>query len=87
MPRGRHEANPPSYPPRIAAMVSPEGIYHGSVRALSVVMVAVGVAILVLTVVRIIGGRGGPLSLGILLGLAFIAVGVGRLWMASRIKR
>jgi hypothetical protein len=83
MPKGCPGVNPPWRPPRIAAMASPEGIYHGSVRALSVVMMGIGVLILVLT----LAAGGGPLSLGILLGLAFIAVGVGRLWMASRMKR
>ena len=63
--------------------MSPDGIYHGSVRALSVVMVGLGVAILVMT----LAGGGGPLSLGILLGIAFVAVGAGRLWVASRMKR
>jgi hypothetical protein len=62
--------------------MSPEGIYHGSVRALSFVMVGLGIAILVLTLVS----GGGPLSLGILLGVAFLAVGLGRLWVASRMK-
>jgi hypothetical protein len=71
---------------RIALMASPEGIYRGSVRALSLVMLGLGVAILAITMVRIIAGRGGPLSLGILLGLAFVAVGAGRLWLASRMK-
>jgi hypothetical protein len=64
-------------------MASPEGIYRGSVRALSLVMVGLGIAILVLT----LAAGGGPLSLGILLGLAFLAVGAGRLWVASRMKR
>lgn len=63
--------------------MSPEGIYHGSVRALSLVMLGLGIAILVTT----LAGGGGPLSLGILLGLAFVAVGAGRLWLASRLKR
>jgi hypothetical protein len=62
--------------------MSPEGIYHGSVRALSFVMVGLGIAILVLT----LASGGGPLSLGILLGAAFVAVGVGRLWVSSRMK-
>jgi hypothetical protein len=62
--------------------MSPEGIYHGSVRALSFVMVGLGIAILVLT----LASGGGPLSLGILLGAAFVAVGAGRLWVASRMK-
>jgi hypothetical protein len=64
-------------------MTSPEGIYQGSVRALSVVMVGIGIAILVLT----LAAGGGPLSLGLLLGIAFIAVGAGRLWLAGRIKQ
>jgi hypothetical protein len=63
-------------------MSSPERIYRGSVRAMSLVMVGLGVAILVITV----AGGGGPLSLGILLGVAFVAVGAGRLWLASRMK-
>jgi len=63
-------------------MASPEGIYRGSVRALSLVMLGLGIAILVLTLVS----GGGPLSLGILLGIAFVAVGAGRLWLASRMK-
>jgi hypothetical protein len=63
-------------------MSSPERIYKGSVQALSVVMLCLGVAILVLTLVS----GGGPLSLGILLGIAFVAVGAGRLWLASRMK-
>jgi hypothetical protein len=62
--------------------MSPEGIYHGSVRVLSFVMVGLGIAILVLT----LASGGGPLSLGILLGAAFVAVGVGRLWVSSRMK-
>jgi hypothetical protein len=61
---------------------SSERIYRGSVRALSLVMLGLGVAILGLTV----ASGGGLLSLGILLGLAFVAVGAGRLWLASRMK-
>ena len=63
--------------------MSPEGIYHGSVRAFSLVMAGLGIAILVVT----LAAGGGPLSIGILLGVAFVAVGVGRLWVASRMKR
>ena len=58
----------------------PERLYRGSVRALSVLMLAFGLAILVITIVA----GGGPLSIGVLLGLAFVAVGTGRLWLASR---
>jgi hypothetical protein len=59
---------------------SPERIYRGSVRALSLVFVAVGLVVLVSTFAH----GGGPLSVGTLLGVAFLAVGVGRLWIASR---
>jgi hypothetical protein len=61
-------------------MTSPERVYSGSVRALSVVMLGLGAVILVKT----IAAGGGPLSIGILLGIAFVAVGAGRLWLASR---
>jgi hypothetical protein len=61
-------------------MASPERIYHGSVRLFSLVFVLVGLALLVTT----LANGGGPLSVGTLLGLAFFAVGAGRLWIASR---
>ena len=61
-------------------MTSPERVYSGSVRALSVVMLGLGAVILVKT----IAAGGGPLSIGILLGIAFVPVGAGRLWLASR---
>jgi hypothetical protein len=67
-------------------MTNPERIYRGSVRALSVLMLGLGIVILGVTFVGILGGKGGPLSLGILIGLAFVAVGAGRLWLASRMR-
>ena len=63
-------------------MASRERIYHGSVRALSALMVGLGVAIVVTTLAR----GGGLLDVGFMLGLAFIAVGAGRLWLVSRMK-
>jgi len=63
-------------------MASREKIYHGSIRALSILMIGLGAAIVVATLI----GGGGPLSLGMMLGLAFIAVGGGRLWLVSRMK-
>jgi len=59
---------------------SPDRIYRGSVRALSLVFIGLGLVVLVSTFAH----GGGPLSLGTLLGLAFLAVGAGRLWIASR---
>lgn len=61
-------------------MPSSERIYHGSVRAFSLVFILLGLAILVTT----LANGGGPLSLGVVLGVAFLAVGGGRLWIASR---
>jgi hypothetical protein len=61
-------------------MASPERIYSSSVRVFSLVLLALGVAILLSTLL----GGGGPASVGFLLGIAFIAVGGGRLWLSSR---
>jgi hypothetical protein len=61
-------------------MFSPERIYRGSVRAFSLAFLALGLVLLVTT----LANGGGPLSVGTLLGLAFLAVGAGRLWIASR---
>ena len=61
-------------------MSSPERIYRGSVRAFSFVLIALGLAILVSALVH----GAGPLSVGVLLGVAFLAVGAGRLWISVR---
>ncbi len=63
-------------------MASPERIYRGSVRTLSVVFVVLGLALLTIT----LASGGGPLSVGTMLGLAFVAVGAVRLWGASRMR-
>jgi hypothetical protein len=61
-------------------MGSPERIYQGSVRAFSFVLIALGLVLLVTT----LAWGGGPASVGVLLGIAFLAVGAGRLWLALR---
>jgi hypothetical protein len=61
-------------------MASPERIYRGAIRALSFLFLLLGLVILIST----LAAGGGPLSVGVLLGLAFLAVGAGRLWIASR---
>jgi hypothetical protein len=66
--------------PRISGVAAPERIYQGSVRAFSLVFIALGLLLLITT----LANGGGPLSVGTLLGLAFLAVGAGRLWIASR---
>lgn len=55
-------------------------VYQGTVRGFSVVLVALGLLLLVVT----LANGGGPASTGVLLGVAFVAVGVLRLWLATR---
>lgn len=57
--------------------------YGRAVRAFSLVFVAIGIAVLATT----LANGGGPASVGVLMGLAFIAVGALRLWSASRMGR
>lgn len=57
-----------------------ERVYHGAVRAFSVAFLAIGLAVLIVTLVN----GGGPASFGVLIGLAFVAVGAGRLWLGTR---
>jgi hypothetical protein len=45
---------------------------------MSAVMVLIGVVLLITTLVR----GGGPLAIGVLLGLLFVAAGAGRLYIA-----
>jgi hypothetical protein len=61
-------------------VATPERIYNGTVRAFSFVFIALGVLILATTLIA----GGGPLSTGVVLGIAFLGVGVGRLWISSR---
>lgn len=63
--------------------MSGERVYRGAVRAFSLAFVAIGLLVLVLT----LANGGGPASLGFLLGIAFLAVGVGRLWLSARMER
>jgi len=64
-------------------MASPDRLYHGSVRAFSYVFIALGAALLIVTLVA----GGGPLSTGVLLGVLFLAIGAGRLWIATKAAR
>jgi len=58
-------------------------MYDRSVRALSLVFLALGLALLAIT----LANGGGPLSVGVLMGVAFLAVGAGRLWLSARMSR
>ena len=61
-------------------MGSPERIYRGSVRALSYLFLALGLVILAST----LANGGGPLSVGFMLGVAFLLLGAARLRMSRR---
>jgi hypothetical protein len=58
-------------------------IYRQAVRAFSVTFVLIGLVVLAVT----LANGGGPASVGVLMGLAFVVGGVGRLWVASRMER
>ncbi|HET9154580.1 MAG TPA: hypothetical protein VFN85_10760 [Solirubrobacterales bacterium] len=63
--------------------MSSRRVYQGAVRAFSLTFVAVGVAVLIVT----LANGGGPASVGFLLGLAFAGIGIGRLWAGARMSR
>jgi hypothetical protein len=53
------------------------------VRGFSLLFVVVGIVVLVVT----LANGGGPTSVGFFMGLAFLAVGAGRLWLGARMER
>jgi hypothetical protein len=55
-------------------------VHRNATRILSVAMLLIGVAL----IVRAVSAGGGPLAVGVVFGLLFIAAGAGRLWVASR---
>jgi hypothetical protein len=57
------------------------GAYDLAVRVFSAVAVLLGAVLIVSTLAR----GGGPLSVGVLLGLAFVVVGVARLRLQKKI--
>jgi len=58
-------------------------VYRAAVTGFSLVFVGVGLAVLVVT----LANGGGPLSVGFLIGIAFLGVGIGRFWVNSRMGR
>jgi hypothetical protein len=61
-------------------MPESRNLHRGTTRVMSTVMVLIGVAMIVSTIVH----GGGALALGILLGVLFIAAGLGRLYVLGR---
>ena len=54
--------------------------YRLATRVFSVVIIGFGIAIVAVT----LANGGGPLSFGVVIGLAFLAMGCGRLYLALR---
>jgi hypothetical protein len=60
--------------------MSGRDLHRRGTTALSALLVVIGVALLIRTLVA----GGGPVATGLLLGVLFVAAGVGRLWIARR---
>jgi hypothetical protein len=58
----------------------PRDIHRRATLVMSALMLVLGLAIIVVT----LADGGGPLALGILLGVLFAAAGGGRLWVTWR---
>jgi hypothetical protein len=61
-------------------MNDPQQLRQSSTRIMSVMMIAVGIALVVRTVVA----GGGTVAVGVLLGIVFMAAGAGRLYLQFR---
>jgi uncharacterized membrane protein HdeD (DUF308 family) len=61
-------------------MREPRQIHRASTRVMSILMIVIGMALLVRTVIA----GGGALAIGLLLGLLFIAAGAARLYLQFR---
>lgn len=61
-------------------MTDGRGLHRRAALVLSAAMVAIGIAMLA----RTLGAGGGPLSLGVVLGLLFAAAGAGRFYFTWR---
>jgi hypothetical protein len=56
--------------------------YIGSTRALSVLLVVLGIVLIASSVAR----GGGVLALGVVIGVCFTLTGAGRLWLLRRVR-
>jgi hypothetical protein len=59
---------------------APDEVYRGVTRLFGAVIAGFGVVIVVVTLAR----GGGPTSFGILIGLIFLGLGLGRLYLSLR---
>lgn len=65
---------------RLSVMPDPSQLHRTSTRLLSVVMLAIGVALIVRTLVA----GGSALAVGLVLGVLFVAAGAARLYLQAR---
>jgi hypothetical protein len=59
---------------------APDEVYRGVTRLFSVIITGFGLSILVVTLAR----GGGVTSFGIVIGLVFVGLGIGRLYLSLR---
>ena len=64
-------------------MPEPRDLHRNTTGLLSVILVVLGVAL----IVRTLTAGGGALAFGLLMGVLFIAAGVGRLYVNARLAR
>lgn len=64
------------------ASPAPDQLYRGATRLFAAVIIGFGVAILVVT----LSNGGGPGSVGVWLGLLFVALGCGRFYLSLRAR-
>ncbi len=62
--------------------MAPSGrdVHRSGTQLLSVALILIGIALIVRTIVA----GGGAIAFGVVLGVLFVAVGAGRLWIARR---
>jgi hypothetical protein len=61
-------------------MAGPDEVYRGVTRLFSLIITGFGLAIIGVT----IANGGGPLSSGLLIGVLFTGLGLGRLYLSTR---
>ncbi len=61
-------------------MPAPRNVHRHTTRLMSAILVALGAAMLVSTLVS----GGGPLAYGVLMGMLFIVAGAARFWLTVR---
>ena len=60
--------------------MSQPGVHRSTIRLLAGAMIVVGIAL----VARALTAGGGVLSVGVLMGVLFVAAGIGRYWLTVR---